>query len=53
MAMIYVPVLWLVIVSFSAVPLSGIPYPLTLANYDDLLQNPCWLPPLHAASWRR
>jgi ABC-type spermidine/putrescine transport system permease subunit II len=45
-AMIYVPVVWLVVMSFSAVPLSGIPYPLTLANYDDLLRDPRWLTPL-------
>jgi ABC-type spermidine/putrescine transport system permease subunit II len=45
-AMIYVPVIWLVVMSFSAVPLSGIPYPLTLANYYDLLRDPRWLTPL-------
>ncbi len=48
-AMIYVPVLWLVVMSFSISPLSGIPYPLTLANYDDLLQNPRWLSPLQTS----
>jgi ABC-type spermidine/putrescine transport system permease subunit II len=45
-AMIYVPVVWLVIMSFSVAPLSGIPYPLTLTNYDDLLRDPRWLTPL-------
>jgi ABC-type spermidine/putrescine transport system permease subunit II len=45
-AMIYVPVVWLVVMSFSASPLSGIPYPLTLTNYDDLLRDPRWLTPL-------
>jgi ABC-type spermidine/putrescine transport system permease subunit II len=45
-AMIYVPVVWLVVMSFSAAPLSGIPYPLTLTNYYDLLRDPRWLTPL-------
>jgi ABC-type spermidine/putrescine transport system permease subunit II len=45
-AMIYVPVIWLVVMSFSAAPLSGIPYPLTLTNYYDLLRDPRWLTPL-------
>jgi ABC-type spermidine/putrescine transport system permease subunit II len=49
-AMIYVPVIWLAVMSFAASPLSGMPYPLGLANYDALLADSGrWLPPLQTS----
>ena len=36
LAMIYVPVVWLAVLSFRERPLSGMPYPLGFANYEAL-----------------
>jgi ABC-type spermidine/putrescine transport system permease subunit II len=48
-AMIYVPMLWLAIMSFAESPLSGMPYPLTLGNYDALVGDERWIPPLQTS----
>lgn len=48
-AVIYVPLVWLAVMSISAAPLSGIPYPLTLANYQALLGDARWVPPLQVS----
>ncbi|MEM7021765.1 MAG: ABC transporter permease subunit [Pseudomonadota bacterium] len=45
-ALTYIPILWLAVMSFSERPLSGIPYPLTLANYAALLDDSKWVEPL-------
>jgi ABC-type spermidine/putrescine transport system permease subunit II len=45
-ALTYIPIIWLAVMSFSERPLSGIPYPLTLANYAGLLDGPQWVQPL-------
>src|SRR5438874_5819119 len=45
----YFPLLWLAILSISERPLSGIPYPLSLANYRALLAESQWLGPLTAS----
>jgi ABC-type spermidine/putrescine transport system permease subunit II len=42
----YIPIVWLAVMSFSERPLSGIPYPLSLANYASLLDDPKWAEPL-------
>jgi ABC-type spermidine/putrescine transport system permease subunit II len=44
--MIYAPIVGLLVLSFSAQPLSGVPWPLTLAWYRDLFARGAqWLPP--------
>ncbi|WP_027134143.1 ABC transporter permease [Geminicoccus roseus] len=48
-AMIYVPMLWLAIMSFAESPLSGMPYPLTLGNYGALVEDERWIPPLQTS----
>ena len=50
-AAIYIPLVWLAVMSFSARPLSGIPYPLTLANFSLLLGDERWVPPLWTSIW--
>lgn len=45
-AMIYVPLALLALMSISQSPLSGIPYPLTLSHYGSLLSDDRWLLPL-------
>lgn len=40
--LVYFPLGWLALLSFSAHPLSGIPYPLTFANYRALAAEPGW-----------
>lgn len=50
-AAIYVPVVWLAVMSFAASPLSGVPYPLTLANYAQLAADERWRPPLWTSLW--
>ena len=50
-AAIYIPLVWLAVMSFSARPLSGIPYPLTLANFSLLLGDDRWVPPLWTSIW--
>jgi ABC-type spermidine/putrescine transport system permease subunit II len=44
-ALIYAPLVWLGLLSFSARPLSGIPYPLSLTNYATLFKTPGWIGP--------
>ena len=41
----YVPIAWLAVMSFSARPLSGIPYPLTLDHYVSLANDANWVEP--------
>ena len=36
--LMYVPLVWLAVMSFSGKPLSGIPYPLTMEHYDELME---------------
>lgn len=43
---IYLPLLWLVVMSLSAEPLSGFPGPYTLRWYQDLAANSNWQAPL-------
>jgi len=43
---IYLPILWLVVMSFSAEPLSGFPGPFTLRHYAELFHKAAWLTPL-------
>src|SRR5690349_19319056 len=45
-ALIYIPLTWLAVMSFSVQPLSGIPYPLTLQNYAELGGDARWHEPL-------
>ena len=47
--LIYFPLAWLALLSFSAQPLSGIPYPLTTANYVALFGTGAWIPPFLAS----
>ncbi len=42
---IYFPLLWLALMSVSAQPLSGMPLPLSLANYHALFASGNWLAP--------
>ncbi|EWY39675.1 hypothetical protein N825_05570 [Skermanella stibiiresistens SB22] len=51
LAMIYIPLLWLAVMSFAASPLSGVPFPLTLDNYRQLGGDGRWLPPLWTSVW--
>lgn len=46
MCLIYAPMAWLVLMSFSAEPLGGIPGPFTLQWYRALFASPHWLDPL-------
>lgn len=45
-AMIYIPLIWLAVMSFATSPLAGTPFPLTLDHYLALGQDPRWLLPL-------
>lgn len=45
LALIYGPLIWLGVMSFSAEPLSGKPYPLTFAHYGALFANDKWHAP--------
>jgi len=45
----YFPLLWLAVLSVSERPLSGIPYPLSLANYRALVDDSQWAGPLAAS----
>lgn len=47
--MIYFPILWLMLLSLSSRPLSGVPYPLTLEHYTSLFVNGQWMGPLGAS----
>jgi ABC-type spermidine/putrescine transport system permease subunit II len=49
MVLIYVPLLWLAVMSFSDSPLSGIPYPLTFGNYRLLLTDAKWVVPFETS----
>jgi ABC-type spermidine/putrescine transport system permease subunit II len=42
----YVPIVWLMVVSFSERPLSGVPYPLTLQWYEAMLADKRWQEPM-------
>lgn len=44
-SLIYIPVIWLGIMSISAEPLSGKPWPLTLTHYQGLFSDDKWLQP--------
>lgn len=46
MMLIYLPLLWLAVMSFARNPLSGIPAPLTMAHYQSLVDNAGWVKPL-------
>lgn len=43
--LIYFPLGWLALMSVSLRPLSGIPFPLSAANYVALFHDPAWVPP--------
>ena len=46
-ALIYIPIVWLAVMSVSSRPLTGVPYPLSLEWYDALFGGDMrWLPPL-------
>ncbi|GAB4067625.1 ABC transporter permease subunit [Ancylobacter sonchi] len=47
--MIYIPLVWLAVMSFTANPLAGIPYPLTFQNYATLFADARWRPPLYTS----
>jgi ABC-type spermidine/putrescine transport system permease subunit II len=47
--LIYFPLVWLALLSFSDQPLSGIPYPLTIENYRALFEDTRWVPPFMAS----
>ncbi|WP_165769362.1 ABC transporter permease [Arboricoccus pini] len=49
LALIYFPLLWLVLLSASNDPLSGIPGPFSLRHYGSLLGNPQWHGPMAAS----
>ncbi|KJB92398.1 ABC transporter permease [Skermanella aerolata] len=51
LAMIYIPLIWLAVMSFAASPLSGIPYPLTLDNYRQLGGDARWVTPMQTSLW--
>lgn len=45
--LIYIPIVWLAVMSVSSRPLTGVPYPLSLEWYDALFSGDMrWLPPL-------
>lgn len=45
--LIYIPIVWLAVMSVSSRPLTGVPYPLSLEWYDALFGGDMrWLPPL-------
>lgn len=45
-ALTYIPIVWLAVMSFSERPLSGIPFPLTFGHYLSLADDPKWVEPL-------
>ena len=47
----YIPLVWLVVMSFSDRPLSGIPHPLTLRWYDQLFATSAWIEPMTDSLW--
>lgn len=47
--MIYIPLVWLGVMSFTQNPLSGIPFPLTLDNYGLLFGDARWRTPLYTS----
>jgi spermidine/putrescine transport system permease protein len=49
LALTYFPLAWLALLSISQRPLSGIPYPLSFANYQALADDPQWVKPLAAS----
>ncbi len=48
-ALAYVPLVGLLVLSFAESPMTGIPYPLTTAWYEALVTNPRWVAPLGAS----
>jgi ABC-type spermidine/putrescine transport system permease subunit II len=47
MFLIYAPIIWLAVLSFSARPLTGLPWPLSLRWYDELFAGDLpWLEPM-------
>lgn len=48
-ALIYFPLAWLALMSISERPLSGIPFPLSLANYVALAEDTRWVKPFAAS----
>ncbi|MBX3566443.1 MAG: ABC transporter permease subunit [Rhizobiaceae bacterium] len=46
LALIYLPLLWLAVMSFARNPLSGIPMPLTTMHYQAILNDVRWVKPL-------
>jgi ABC-type spermidine/putrescine transport system permease subunit II len=49
LSLTYFPLLWLALLSISERPLSGIPYPLSLANYRALGADSQWVPAFTAS----
>jgi ABC-type spermidine/putrescine transport system permease subunit II len=49
LSLTYLPLLWLALLSISERPLSGIPYPLSLANYRALGADSQWVPAFTAS----
>ena len=47
----YAPLIWLAVMSFSARPLSGVPYPFSLEHYRALAQNSAWLEPFASSTF--
>lgn len=45
-ALIYLPIVWLVVMSFSARPLSGVPFPLTFEWYAKMAADTRWRAPM-------
>lgn len=45
-ALTYVPLVGLILLSFSDRPMSGLPYPLTLRWYERLVADTRWIPPI-------
>ncbi|MCB1497511.1 MAG: ABC transporter permease subunit [Bauldia sp.] len=46
LALAYLPIVWLMVMSFSARPLSGVPYPLTLEWYLRMAADTRWRAPM-------
>jgi ABC-type spermidine/putrescine transport system permease subunit II len=49
LALTYFPLFWLALMSISERPLSGIPFPLSFANYRALADDPEWVTPFMAS----
>ncbi|MBN9074147.1 MAG: ABC transporter permease subunit [Rhizobiales bacterium] len=51
LALAYMPILWLMVLSFSERPLSAIPFPLTLGWYEQMLADTRWRQPMWTSCW--